>query len=172
MTNPIYYVQFLRISKFSVVVCQLSSKFCPNDVLNNWKMLDKFPNMKTKWEKNKEFFCETATAENYGKLQIIIIVHATFSFHWLTLRGKKRVMRRWNVKQENPVTLQCSIPTRNFIKVAIACGLYWENKVYKQKNGGYRSVNCIWMRLSPFASVIPRKLFSDSRPLKMISNQH
>lgn len=68
--------------EFSVLclVSQLSSNFCLKYVLNEWKVFDKFPNVKKKKGKNKDNFSETFAAENYEKLRMSFIADITFSF--------------------------------------------------------------------------------------------
>ena len=80
--------------------------------------------MKIKWEKNKDNSCETATEENYEKLQVIFITDATFSLSFVNSvrekhgyersdRSDKKILYHW----------KSSIPKRIFLKMVYALAL-------------------------------------------------
>ena len=76
MTNPVYHGQFLRISMISLVMRQLSSKFC----LKDWKIPDKFLIAKAKCGKTRRMFAQRQHRKTTK----------TFNFHWVICAGKTR----------------------------------------------------------------------------------
>ena len=70
------------------LVSQLSSNFCLKYVLNEWKVFDKFPNMKKKkGKKQRKFFWNGSSGKLWKTSNDFHCWH-NLVVHWLTLRSR------------------------------------------------------------------------------------